>query len=293
MRRFNSIFLGICFVLFSAKGSAGFEGSISFSEQERIQHRASLAQILESATNCLEADLSAHLRFFQEHGIARFYGDRSAFARLGRSGQQAELRRLGKNPALLDQMAPTSCVGLALKCFAQGFNDAGQTAIWLKIRDFTRANDQDGTAMQHALRELGWRVLFWNPNPAFNQRWDDAEKAADPANRLRFWGYHTYRMATIRNSGNYYFNRVDDATTLVNFGVESPRFLESIPLFLGTAHTGYHVFPGFRGRVIEAHSTRLITDSRTIESAEFNPLAEDGAPAGAYRSGLIAVPPGY
>ena len=80
---------------------------------------------------------------------------------------------------------------------------------------------------------------------------------------------------------------------LVNFNDNEPSYLKNIPFFIGTAHMGYHVFPGSFGVVVEAHSTRAITDSKTIESAPFNPLEENGAPSGRYRSGMISVPPTF
>ena len=67
-----------------------------------------------------------------------------------------------------------------------------------------------------------------------------------------------------------------------------------MPFFVGIAHAGYHVFPGRRGDVVEAHSMREMIAKDNIEVAPFNPLAQGGAPrwtrSEKYRSGLIAVP---
>jgi len=84
----------------------------------------------------------------------------------------------------------------------------------------------------------------------------------------------------------FYFNTVDDYHSLVNFGMRPPADFESVPFFVGTAHGGYHVFPGMFGRVIEGHSTREVTDPQTIESFEIHPIANGGGPRGNYRSGL-------
>ena len=65
---------------------------------------------------------------------------------------------------------------------------------------------------------------------------------------------------------------------------------------MGFAHIGYHVFLGFHGRVIEAHSVRDLFAMDNMENTEFNPLAGGGpksTKSEIYRSGLIAVPPGY
>jgi hypothetical protein len=63
---------------------------------------------------------------------------------------------------------------------------------------------------------------------------------------------------------------------------------------VGIAHAGYHVFPGRKGDVIEAHSMRNIAARDNIEFSEFNPLATGGGPrwtnSEKYRSGLIVVP---
>jgi hypothetical protein len=79
----------------------------------------------------------------------------------------------------------------------------------------------------------------------------------------------------------------------VNFGASTPAILRSTPFFVGTAHGGYHVFPGTAGQVIESHSTRRINDSHTMESAAFNPLAGLAPTNGSYKSGLIAIPGRY
>ena len=89
------------------------------------------------------------------------------------------------------------------------------------------------------------------------------------------------------------FRSVDDYRKLVNFGAETPELLKQIPFFVGIAHAGYHVFPGTFGRVLEAHSTKKITDPKNLESAPFNPLAGEGPTGGMYHSGLIAIPPGF
>jgi hypothetical protein len=287
----------LAFIVFSGLHSTevfalGFEGEISFSRAEKSRHLEGLAIVQEAAARCLERDYAHHRAFFARHGISPYYGDRSDFARMSREGKQNLIRSLGKDPALLDQMEPTSCVGLTLKCLGEGFTAANQADLWQRLRAFTMANAVDGTALQHGLQALGWKILFWNPDLSRNAAWDAAEKAADPTNRLRFWGYHEYRTATVNRNGSYYFNRVDDARTLVNFGTRTPEAVARIPFFVGTAHTGYHVFPGAHGRVIEGHSTRAITDPQTIESSEFNPLANGGGPRGEYRSGLMAIPPG-
>lgn len=273
--------------------AVGFEGEISFTPSEVRAHQITINELTEVASDCLKADLKRHRDFHARYGISAFYGDRSRFAKMNRSEREAVLQRLGLSPSLLDQMSPTSCVGLTLKCLERGFLATGQAQTWAKLKAYTKRNAQDGTALQNGLQKLGWTLLYWNPSPENNERWDAIEARNDGDNSSRFWGYHTYRYLTVTRESRYYFNRVDDSQWLVGFHTSPPAEFSDIPFFVGTAHTGYHVFPGMFGRVIEGHSTRAITDAQTIESSPFNPLQNGGGPRGAYRSGLMLIPPGY
>ena len=70
--------------------------------------------------------------------------------------------------------------------------------------------------------------------------------------------------------------------------------VKNIPFFVGIAHLGYHVFPRSYGQIIEGHSTRQLNDPQALETSPFNPLVKGGGPRGGpYKSGLIAIPPGY
>ena len=92
---------------------------------------------------------------------------------------------------------------------------------------------------------------------------------------------------------------IDDKTLLVGFGTNVPAEFRAVPFWVGTAHSGYHVFPGFSGKIIEAHSQRPISSKDNLEVSSFNPLNQErgGGPkwtnSERYRSGVIAVPPGY
>jgi hypothetical protein len=268
-----------------------FNGSIGFTNAERDQHARGIDVILKEASDCLEADYKKHLDFYKKHGISAFYGDRSSFAKMNMTERKNHLKKLGKNPELATQMGPTSCIGLTLNCLNKGFAKAGQSPLWNRIAAYTKLNNQYGNALQHALQELGWKIVYWNPNTSMNEIWDEREKAKNPTNSDRFWGWHSYRYLTVTRNGNYYQNKVDDAQWLLNFGTKPPANFSKIPFFVGTAHTGYHVFPGSYGQIIEGHSTRAVTDYYTIESSPFNPLQPGGGPRGEYKTGLMAIPP--
>ena len=131
---------------------------------------------------------------------------------------------------------------------------------------------------------MGWKVLYWNSDTSSNESQDAAEQSAYPGNPEGVWGYHAYNYSTVINDGIYHNNRVDDAKTLVNFGVSVPASFKKAPYFVGSAHAGYHVFPGTYGNVVEGHGSREINDPQTIEKSPFNPQAEGGGPQGYYRS---------
>jgi len=273
--------------VFSAGSAAAMNGSISFDGATQARHYQGIKTIMDVASDCLQQDFELHKSYYRRYGVSAFYGSNSEYAKLDRQGRMNMLRRLRKPVELVDQLKITSCVGLTTKCLERGFKAAGQADIWASLKRFVAANDYDGTRLQHALQRLGWKVLYWNPDPSQNARWDAAERGTKAR------GNHSAFYSGVVYKDMYYGVRVDDDRTLVGFGTRPPRSFNDVPFFVGTAHGGYHVFPGMNGLVIEGHSMQPITSSTMIESAPFNPMANGGAPRGSYRSGLIAVPPGY
>jgi hypothetical protein len=168
MNKFSLAF-AFAAIAFSLPAHAGHKGSISFSAAERAQHEAGQDTVLRAAASCLNNEIATHQAFFRQYGISPFYGDRSAFGKLSYAAKQNYLRSIGKNPALLRQMQPTSCVGITLKCLGQGFQAAGQGNLWARIRAYTMLNGVDGTAMQAGLQQLGWKLYYWNPDTRMNQ----------------------------------------------------------------------------------------------------------------------------
>ena len=271
--------------------AAGFSGSVEFTADEIAAHQRHIGTITRTARRYLEDIYRDHLAFHRRHGVSKYYGDRSTLLNT-RAKRIAALQRAGAPVSLVDQLVPTSCIGLSMKALEAGFRapgDADLASAYSKIQRYARANDLDGCSVQLALQKLGWKVYFWNPKPADNARWDAEER------NWKSKGWHAYRYSTVNNRGNYYFNRVDDKSLLVDFDDDVPSAFRSAPFFIGTAHTGYHVFPGFEGGVIEAHSTRALSSVNNLEKSPFNPLGNGGGPRWTptekYRSGLIALPP--
>lgn len=272
---------------------ANFNGSFSATESERFVHRQNINELARVTYACMKREIQHHQSFYKRWRISPFYGTGTEYAKLDERGRQNYLKRMGLPTYLTAELEATSCVGFAIKCYKEGFQAIGQANVWARINSYALQNSVDGSSIIDALQKLGWKVMYWNPDTKQNKAWDAKEKKADPTNKKRFWGYHEYRDITVNRHGRYYKNYVDDKKTLVNFGTRVPKSFTDAPLFLGIAHTGYHVFPGAFGHIIEAHSTRSLTDYNSIEQANFNPLQNGGAPRGEYYSGLIAVPPGY
>lgn len=284
------LYLISCF-LFHSETQADFKGDINFSKQEIQSHRKHILTITNSARKHLEFTWKNHVQFHKKHGVSKYYGDRNRSLNTP-AKRRAALKGYGAPMALEKSLLPTSCIGLTLESLRRGFHqprDPHLRSAWQKIEAFTRKNHVDGSALIHALQKLGWKIYYWNPNPANNHAWDKEET------RWKSKGWHAFRYATVRRKGTYYYNKVDDAKLLVNFGETTPNKSIKFPYFVGVAHTGYHVFPGFYGNVIEAHSTRKLNSISNLEKSMFNPLGTGGGPRWTanekYRSGLIAVPP--
>lgn len=292
---------------------AGYKGSVSFSQEEKSAHASKIRSFMRVAKNCLNSYKDRHISFYnancRKNGdskicLSKFYGDRRYSTKRGRRRSDGKplqylgdaLVQNGFPASMMRQMENTSCVGMALSCLKQAFQATGQSAQWDKVRKFTYRNNVGGTALQHALQQLGWRLYYWNPESLSTidretKKWDAEEK------NWKSKGWHNYRYITVKNHGRYWYNKVDDKYTLVGFGDGTPSILYKVPFWVGIAHTGYHVFPGTFENVIEAHSTRHITSYQNLEFSVFSPMRKGGGPRWTsvekYRSGMIALPPGY
>jgi hypothetical protein len=222
-----------------------------------------------------------------------------------------------------------SCVDMTRRCLAAGFEAAKLEATWKKIDTLVKANNVSGVVLQKALADLGWNTIYFNPDTSKNKDWDVEDREVAPLKPKTpggpmpvwnpIWGGHAERWSGScmpdgslrkgRNRGGVLCTDhyelgyeppipIDDKRTLVNFGTRPPAEFAKVPFFVGTAHSGYHVFPGSFGGVIEAHSKRRLTAKDNIEQSVFNPIDQKngGGPRWTneerYRSGVIAVPPG-
>ena len=296
------------------------ENLFSPSADEVQLYRRLNDKIISSTSRCVENVWAEHLEFFKANNVSKFYGDRNTLLSTPKKRETA-LIAAGKSPqearriSLLQQ--PISCVGLVRRCLSGAFaatGDAEMVAVWKRIDLDLRSNGVDGSNLINALQKLGWKIIYWNPDPSKNQIWDREDPINAPGNRVvswntgvknrdgqfvynSAWGMHASRYQSIQRNSTYYKSKVDDRQTLVGFDTTLPESFTRAPLFIGVAHSGYHVFPGIFGEVIEAHSMRQIDSLSNLERAPFNPLATGGAPrwtkSERYRSGLVAVPPGF
>lgn len=320
-------------ILSLALHTAAFAGAsgVNFTQDEINADTLHAATIGETASACLQRTWKTHNEFYASHGYSKFYGSRKKdyataegrkaallkilpdLARRVRKGDPAAIAELDRREAELET---TSCVGLALKCLGEGFRAAGMSSTWDKIYTWVGREGSDGTPLfygtdlQKALVDLGWKSLYWNPDVSRNADWDQIDRLLNPLKEYddkdwnSVWGGHAERWNSVLRSHTYYGIPVHDIQTLVNFGISPGPDFQRVPFFVGTAHAGYHVFPGYQGNVIEAHSVRQLKGRDNMEVGPFNPLSQpqngiqngNGAPRWTnsehYRSGVIVVPPG-
>lgn len=291
--------------------AAGYNGRVEFSNQEKTKHKREIQVFVNIASGCLEDFQREHIEFYRSHCrsvegqkvcLSKYYGERRYSKK--RNARRADgkplqylpeaLAEAGFPDSYVDLMEANSCVGMALTCLKQAFLATDQEGVWLKLRQFSRDNGVSGVAIQHALGQLGWRTYYWNPSPLETIERDTKTWDREETN-WQSKGGHFARYKSVRDKGTYWYNTVDDKSSLVGFGRGEPELLKRVPFWVGTANTGYHVFPGTFADVVEAHSTRPITAEDNLEFSRFAPFATGGGPRWTdvekYRSGLISVPP--
>ena len=266
---------------------AKFKGSISFNSSEQQVHRNDITALLADSAQCLVEVQSDHVNFLKQYGFSRYYGTLSNFAKASRSERQSIMARSGVDPRFVDELKPVSCIGLAMKCLARGFGKVGQASLWKKINTFTRNNGSTGIALIHGLQKLGWGVAYWNEDPSKNELWDAEEKKLFPGNPLNVWGHHKARYDNLLKTGYYYHNKVDNIWTLTGMGKGGmPKVFTDLEFYVGTANTGYHVFPGTEGVNLEGHGTAEFNSKKAVEARRL--MSKQWR----FRSGIVAVPPG-
>jgi len=291
----------------TAFGKPDFNGEISYTQTEKNQHLRNIKEFQDVSAACLQRYKSEHLAFRKQKEncrngkcLSKFFGSRKYSKKRGAVRADGKkliylgdaLRKEGFPESYMNKMTSTSCIGMAMQCMKEAFVQTGQEPQWNKLKHFVSGlNHTYGTALLHAIQELGWEVNYWNPsnNKEDMASWEEEELDWDSK------GWHLYRYNNVMKNNQYWTNRVDDKTKMVGFGYGRPRVLNETKFWVGIANTGYHVFPGTFADVVEAHSTRDIMSKDNLEFSVFSPFADGGGPKWSatekYRSGLIALPP--
>ena len=268
-----------------------------FTKREIQVHRARIRLLTHVSAACLTETYRDHLEFFKRWHVSKYYGDRRQ-ENATEASRIAELKKYGAPAYLVKELEPISCIGLTMKCLEEGFSAAGQEATWEKIyAQLSYQNNFYGTDLQKMLGQLGWTGLYWNPDPTQNAKWDIEDRTLLPAANGKYspaWGDHVALYNEVIKKHKYSGIPVANSKALVGFKTHVPPALRTIPFYVGTAHSGYHVFPGFSGNVIEGHSTRPLNSMANLEVSVFNPMA-GGGPKWTenmrYRSGVVMAPP--
>lgn len=287
--------------------------SVVVSSIEKAEYYKNKDLISEQASRCLTNTWNTHLDFFKKYKISKYYGDRNPNLDT-RAERLSVIREVGASDAIIDQLEGISCIGLTRKCLKQAITATNSSILenlWSRIDKNVIANGTRGDVLIQHLQKLGWKILYWNPAPELNTQWDkedpkltigkpvnwdsSVKNAAGQPIYNPAWGMHEARYKTVMARDSYMGIKIDDKKTLVGFKDQAPKSFSDVSFFIGIAHAGYHVFPGFNGQVIEAHSMRKLNSIDNLEIGEFNPLAKGGSPKWTniekYRSGIIAIPP--
>lgn len=303
----------ILFIFFAQFAFANTTAVITPTENEKKEYLAYNRQIIQSSSECIQNYWTTHVAFFNKHKVSKYYGSNNPNLKT-RDQRIAALKKAGASASLVDQLESTSCIGMARACMKQAFLGTKSEVIkdlWNRMDKILVANGADGSILANNLQTLGWKILYWNPKPADNALWDKQDvKNLTGVKVVKWdsgiknskgefvyhsgWGMHASRYREVMKKDKYYVSKIDDKSTLVNFGSILPESFKRAPFFFGVAHAGYHVFPGFYGQVIEAHSSRQLDSISNMERGVFNPL-NGGSPMWSntewYRSGIVAVPP--
>lgn len=260
-----------------------FNGNISFTASEIALHKNRVSEAAKHARDCVRSALAYQEEFSKvpEHfGFSPYYGANNKqdlleiISSISPALSQRETSRLSK------RMIPVSCVGVTLKCLEKGFVEAGLGAIWTKIHRFRCANKTRGIAVQYALRQLGWKTVYWN-------------NGVQPSRNLkRGVNGFTYGLLDLP---------VDSTNGYPDTSQPVPSHLRSIPFGFGTAQDGFHVFIASSNDDGEFVTIEGSVGNMPVLVSEVNSKYPSGAfyqnPVGnlgvmsEYGDGIIAVPP--
>lgn len=180
----------------------------------------------------------------------------------------------------------SDCTILVLDVLEQAFTAQGKAADWKKVRKKAleianaRGGGISGIDIQKALvGELGWKGIFWAPDPTFAYT-AEADKSE-----------HAYAYRKVREAGTYYGLSIEQS--VVNYAPrqgsktaeETTQLdrLSAIPFGVLSARGAKHMALLVRGVVYEVHWTETSDKPDVIEGTSLKKWA--------WLSGAVVVPP--
>jgi hypothetical protein len=284
-----------------------FNGDLQFSENEKAQHLAGISNLIQVTTDSMKDFAERHFESIDRCGLGLLFGFKSQFASMNAAKRDQYIQQNSKcaQPPRRDEINITSCELHTNRHLEKGFEAIGQAQVFKKIDQFLANNGRTGIALAYALTKLGWKVAYWNP--------DVVTPHPTPTNRRQMGATptdHTVSYRLVKNQGRYY--GVPVTGWMINFDPKAPsptikqtaalEAFKKAPYFIGVAHGGFHVFPGYEGIVNESHSPYNPNNRKNIEIGKFDPLKE--SPQGLnitvgntrklyhYSSGIVVLPPG-
>lgn len=198
----------------------------------------------------------------------------------------AERRKLNADLAALnkEEGKQLDCTVYVMDVLGEAFEQQGKGALWRKI--LKRVNQSSmrrpdgkmsGVDILTALQtELGWKAVFWAPDPTFDYA-HDGDKTEHRA---------AYEIA--KKKGTYYGVKIDPTKMVTNYRPQDDNTkrqdpnifrLRSVPFGIVAARGGVHMACLVRGRIYENHGSGTQIDSQ-------NTLGNWD-----YLSGVLLAPP--
>jgi hypothetical protein len=170
----------------------------TFHVDREIQTAHSLGQFTDAASDYLDWVYADHIAL-QAVDISKYYGNRKPEHQTTEL-RTAQLTKFGKPAFLADQQMATVCVTLAMQAMERGFT--GMPKTWRTINDQMRIEQNFyGTDLQIMLKQLSWKVYYWNPDPSKIADWDAEDKKLNPpkdGGKWRpEWASHALRYASV------------------------------------------------------------------------------------------------
>lgn len=306
-----------------------------YSAEELAIHRARLPAFAKIAADCVRDHLEEHRAFHEKYGVSNYIGVNTRVLVGGRQvplksvwkegEEKAPLRAIvarsyadwrspyKKKPRIaaedLEKIDNMSCIGMAVTCMRAAFEQTGQAESYRKLIEYYRRPEGRGIEgftghpLMLGLRQLGWKIGYWNPNTSPESlTWMDTTEG-EPARSAR---HHAARYAEVSRAGTYYGVPVDfrmtDTAAWGGDRRDTPSELKETPFGIFESTDFYHVGPFSYGQITEAHAGMMWfaqdgsagdyeKSKRVIESNPFSPFAVGGAPRGHYPTGIVAIPP--